>query len=847
MKKPLLVSRLLKGLFFSFWFFLLGSCLEQRLDPNASKGNISWFDGIKSVQNLGGSPAAIRIEWNRSERTVTAYRVYSLIQNPITRVTQWTLQQELTPDQLIYINSGLTSGQVYSYQVQAVTEDGLEDGNSKALSTVAFEGIGQVQITGKSTAIVTLNSPTGAFDEVRIYATPKNGGVRTLVGTAKGLIESIPISNLRSGVHYRFSANAFMRYLNAEDGNRVYVEAQTHSDSFGSGASNDSAFQYRNFLNVQAFGSAPNAPSLPSVLQDPTFSTRYPTVLENPKARLVRLTWLPFTNSTAETRYKVVRSSTGFSLNMATIVPCSPSLNSSCVVCTITGQTRCEDTQVDAPPKRYDYAVSLLKQNPSTLDEWAEELPIISEGDFKISVHIPPDNMVLVQRDAANYEMCQNMRRSSDPRRHQRCVYTGMGERPFNTGPGKPAMNLTPGFYDFGYNLFMDRYRLACNWTQTPGACDKAEGCIEIGWNGTTNIPPNSAMGQDGDVMFRIGTWVGGGNLGNCYLKKNGNWLAMTQANLTAADYQTALTIDPGPDGLKRRPVLHALSQNNNFFMCQSFQTPYGFKRLVRRREHIVASALPLILGEPNYIAEMRTRIALENGINGPREYECGMNTSSSQQPTPSTLSQLLNPSNARSNLLHSGQTLNSGSSYFSGRQETIRCQSRFGIHDVYINSITSSHFADTFIRTNPTNQYPMILRGETSEFDSGAVDFNGFVMDNLTGVSFNGVAGSSQTRDFTTANIPTIGNRYIMPLGVPIVNWLELSQQDTWSLLDLIWTPIFGGHVWGLGGMHAIQIFMSGADRFSLLENRHNRWGYTIRSINSIHDATGTCALEAE
>lgn len=825
------------------------ACLESREQAPAKVPSTSWFAGVKSVQNLGGSPAAIKIAWDASERNIIAYRVYALLEDPVTQITSWTLLEEVNPEQTTYVNSNLNSGLIYSYKVQAVDESGADDGNTKIMSTVAFEGIAGVTVTGKNSASITLNSSSGAFDEIRVYATPKSGGSKVLIASAKGPVANINVTNLRSGTSYRFTANAYMKYLNSEDGNTLYIEGQTHSDSFGSGHSTDNSFAYRGVLNVQAYGLAPNAPTIPTAIEDPTFATEYPTVLENPQNRLVRITWLPFIGATSATTYKVVRSTVGSTMNMATTAVCTSSTDTSCVVCKITGSQRCEDVNVAAPPKKYEYAVTLVKRDPATNEEWPEELPNQNSSDFKFVVHIPPENMVLVQRDAANYEMCQNMGRQSNPRKNQRCPYYGIGDRPLNSGPGKPALNLTPGFYDLGYNLFVDRYKLACNWTRTPGACGNPDGCIEVSWNGASTFPPDNAVGSNGDVFFRLSSWEGG-NIGNCYVKKNGSWYALSQGNLLSnSDYQTAATIDPGPEGQKHRPHIHSVSQATNFSICQSYSTEYGKKRLLRRREYVVASALPLIPGEPNFINDIKTRVSLENGQIGPKAYECGFRTTAPEQPTPTSFAELLHPKNARSRLNFGGKNLNGGAQYFIGRRETIRCQSRFGIQDPYVSSSYATHFADTFVRVNGATEYPMILRGETSDFDNGAVDFNGFVMDNITGVTLEGspTPDTFMTRSYISSNIPTVGSKYIFPLGVPIMGWFGVAPQDTWNIADIIIGTIFGGESWGQGNNHGIHFANGTQTKFSMMENSRSRWGYSFRSTTGHFETGGTCALEAE
>ena len=70
---------------------------------------------------------------------------------------------------------------------------------------------------------------------IRVYAQPvRTGGGKVLVKSIKGNVTSIDVTNLNSGVKYKFFVNAYMSYLATEDGNEVYVEGKTNSETFGS-------------------------------------------------------------------------------------------------------------------------------------------------------------------------------------------------------------------------------------------------------------------------------------------------------------------------------------------------------------------------------------------------------------------------------------------------------------------------------------------------------------------------------------------------------------------------------------------------------------------------------------
>ncbi len=849
-KTNLFIINFLSTFVFAMFLLSLAGCLEDRgKAPSSQASSNSWFEGVKTAQNLGGSPSAIKLTWSAADRTVVAYRIYALLQDSVTKVSEWTLLEEVSSDITTFVHSGLNSGQVYSYKVRAVGIDDSEDTNDIIKSSIAFEGISSVKITGKSSALIGLVSSTGSFDEVRVYATPKSGAfARKQVASIKGNVYSINVSGLRSGVTYQFTVNAYMKYLNAEDGNTAYIEGQTYSDSFGSGDVNDSSYAYRGVLNVQAYGLAPNAPQLPTIIQDPTFWLKFPNQMENPQDRRVRITWLPFVNANSQTKYKLVRVAGTNAMDTTTTALCTNTTDTSCVVCTVTNTTtlRCEDTNVAAPPKKYDYAVTLVKSDPVTSDEWSEELPKSNGNDFRFSVHIPPNYMVLVQRDAANYEMCTKMGTASNPRKKQRCAYNGIGDRPYNTGPGKQPITLDAGYYDFGYNLFADRYRVGCNWTPTSsggmcGAAASAGDCFGEIWNGAVNTPPSNSIGVDGNVYYALGKWTH-----SCYVKVSGSWMNVSATSaLTDAQYQQALTLDPRPNGYKYVPTVSNVGSDDEFPICQSFQTEYGKKRMIRRREYLAAFAPATLSGEPNAITDMRSRLSLEKGWVGVSEYEC----SDSTVPEITSISNFTSLSNSKSRITNFGITYPSTQQYFIGRQENIRCQSRFGIQGYipFQGGNVNIYFADQFIRENPTTSFPMILRGDLSTYDDGAKDFIGYKFDNIQGPTLGTVNGTATSATLNNSSTATTGSKYIIPLGVPLFAWVGTVAQDLWNVVDLTAAGLYGGQFWGMGGNDSFGFHTNTDTKLTLGERGGTgRWGFHFRS-NFNTEAGAYCAIEAE
>lgn len=760
----------------------LAGCLQERKSENATTATNSWFIGAAAAQNLGGYPSSVKVSWARADRSVLRYNIYSLRANS-SGVSTWHQVGSVDDSQTSFVDTQeLLDGIVYTYKVQAVEAvSGTEDGNDKQVSTVTFYGINGVTITGKTTAIISLSGIAGAFDSIRIYATPKSGGVKKLITTVSGNPESVAISGLRSGVNYNFSANAYMSFLTAEDGNVRTVAGQTWSDGFGSGLTTDSSYYYRGALNVQGFGTAPNATS-------------------GPVARQINLTWLPFSNGSSATKYKIIRSATT-TVNAAVTAACTPTATASCVVCTVTGSTYCEDLNVGAPPSTYYYALTTIKTDSSGAD-YAEELPCqngeagCSATGFLVKAAVPPDYMVLVQRDAANYDMCLNINTFSDPRHNQRCIYTGLGAVPTTTGPTKPVKSFDSGYYDFGYNLFVDRYKVACNWTKSSTTCGP-NGCIGILNTLNTTTPPDSSVGIEGNVFYGFHGSSSFGYQPTCYLKTDTGWkgVGINSSTLTSAQLASAVTNDPGPTGDKHRPPLTYISPDGASGICNSQATEYGRKRLLRRREYIVSTPLPYISGEPNY------RVGMQPS-NAPNNEACNPTLTKT-----TSLTDWLASSNSLVALIdgtyflntHGGDTTSLPSlKFLIGSEATKSCVSRFGIQDPVGYGVI---FSDNFVRTNGTVAPPTV-QATSSDYDAGNADHGNFAFNGglgpihyASGISTWGVYYSAAVNTgnwLTCSSLSAQVSSFIPPLGLPVCTWSG-SPQNLRSILEYQATSYLG------------------------------------------------------
>ncbi|MBX2989209.1 MAG: fibronectin type III domain-containing protein [Bdellovibrionaceae bacterium] len=779
MKRLLMFPLLLSAL-------ALTGCLAEDVKPSSnSAASSSWFEGIQSATNLGGTPTSVRLSWNPSLQSVQGYRIYTIVQSGGS--SNWTLVNEVAANITSYTDTGLISGGLYTYRVRAIDMTGNEDTNNKTAATVAFDGIADVVIMGPTTLQARINSALGSFDEVRIYAQPKNGGTKILMGRIQGSATTLDMTTLRSGITYRFNAQAYMGFAGGEDGNQVYVERQSPSESFGTGDPVESLneYKYRGFMSAMVYGAAPGQ------TLDPADNARAPNT------RLARLTWVPFQNSNSSTHYRLFRVKNGTTLDTSVTTACTPALTTTCVVCDKTGggpQT-CEDTQIppfdsETETAFYHYAVTMVKTDPALGDTWAEELPLQNTSEFQLSVPMPPNNMVLVQRDTVNYEQCQILGRTSDPRKYQRCSFTAMGAAPVNSGPNRPLLNLPTSYYDFGYNLFADRWTSMCNWTRQSagGMCgdtsapgDPQPGdCIggsTVGTIPSTSDPNWVNKGKIGDVFY----FIRGTNAPPyCYIKGASGWTAIhTTGTLTDPDdWKKILSNDPQANNNMNFP-LRGVSQTNAWAACQSQTTGYGKKRLPRRREHIATQASAWMQGEP-YATTSQYRARVFDGLDGVMGNfrQCSPNTADLASTELSLtnvtdwatfgLNAFKSITNWRAQVRDTTAGLNYGGGYrfheqfFPGNPYTTGCISRQGMHLTSVSIVS-----DRLIRQADTGAGRPDFLGLASPYDNGNTDLAGF--------HFNGVRGwssaSNVTQTYLTGAAASPAIAYLnTALGLPLV-----------------------------------------------------------------------------
>jgi len=644
------------------------------------------FSGVSSVTALGST--SLRIQWTlATDTSVTGYRVYEMgTDGTLTAIAN------VSSSTTSYNHSSLTAGTFHNYVVRAFDAT-ANDGNSNFKGNYTFSGATSVNITGTTTATVNFAAAGSFADSVNVYGTSR--GVTTLLGTASNSATSFSATGLKSGSTYTFSTKVVAAGI--EYDNSVTQSAQTTSQT---------STKYKGVLLVQAYGDAPGAPT------------------GAPQSRKTVITWNAFTGATGSTKYSLVRTGLGNTLDSTTTTACTSSLTTSCQVCspTGTGAQTCTDSNVALSPQAYDYAVVLV---PTT--NWPEEMPA-SDSAYRITVHIPPTNMVLVHRDSVNYEMCQLMGISStDPLNHQRCIYTGLGAVPYSSGIGTSPLNLNSGFYDFGYNLFVDRWVAACNWTQSQasggtgmcGAGNTAGNCF-----GTAT--PNATIGVQGNVYYDT-------DGGTCYYRQSGSWVDLNNSGLSSAERALAYTIDPVSNGGYKPPMVN-INQTNSMSTCQAtVDVNYGAKRLLRQREYRAMASWRSLTGEPNMVGAADpltdTQISSYESTSGATTHTtlnyCNANTHSGITATTFTGTEL-------------ARVAAGGPDSFNiGSVGTKNCVSRFGAQDHVGNVwqwVSDQMTCSTVSHT---------CSGTSSALDSSNGYSSGFDMNNFL---FNGVQGPGAT-----------------------------------------------------------------------------------------------------
>lgn len=689
----------------------LSSCMDKTSTgiSTAQSTTSTTFAGAVAATNLTASQ--IQITWALGSGTISKYRISEIVNGSATQVAV------VPPNVSSYAVSGLSAGTFHIYQVNALDGNGLPDPNTVNVAAITYAGITTANPSGTTTATVTFPSASQA-SSLNIYCAPVSTGVYTLISSVAPTSTFATLTGLNSGVTYKCKVNAVTPFGN-EDSNTYTQNLQTVSLT---------STAYNGVMSVQAYGNAPNAPA------------------GTPAARQVTIAWPQFTGATTSTQYALVRTAQGATLDSSKTTPCTSVLMTSCRVCTQTGlgAKSCTDSAVAAPPTVYDYTIVEMPNGV------AEEMPASGDTAYRVTVPMPPDNMVLVHRDSANYEMCAQMSRVSDSHNHQRCAYTGLGATTYNTNPGNTPLGLTPGYYDFGYNLFVDRWAAGCNWT--PGACTNGSGATSgsAGNNCFRSTDPNVGpvvVAPDKTVFYNSTTT-------GCWINVGGTWTAA--ASTSAAYTSVAYTNSPNPT--YHVPPWTYMTQTQAWNICRSVSDQYyGPKRPIRKREWVVAAAPPWLPGEPGSLND--TQIStVENGSGGATSHTTGYYCNGDQMA--GITRQAFNTSSYEG----STDVASNLKSFIIGSVATSSCVSRHGMQDFSGN--TGTHYTDSYITAGGGTFF-------TPTTDTGNTDLTGFVFNGVQGPA----AGQSTNNPGTIAGISTGSSQFYgityfnVPLGMPLMN----------------------------------------------------------------------------
>lgn len=369
----------------------------------------------------------------------------------------------------------------------------------------------------------------------------------------------------------------------------------------------------------------------------------------------------------------------------------------------------------------------------ATLADGTSTRPALSDSDREVKVIVPPANMVLLHRWAANADMCADMGKTVLRSQNYGCVVAQGGSAPPGTGGS--------GLVDLGQSIFIDTYEQGCNYTYDPSAnkCGSANGCI-----GILSNPNGVVTGNNGDIYYSRRS-------GACYINTSAG-AGTTWLSATATSAGNRGLMGSAAPGL---PPMNVIDQTGSRDVCLG-QTVSGFagtKRLLKYRERLIASAWDASLADA-------TVTTMENGVNLDSTHHCNSNYASPQGNSATDISGT-NASIAYDNLALPAAKDTLPACRFAdcsaagigirplrtGSVATSACVSKYGAQDLVGNMW---EWTSDQISCNGAS-----CTGVTSALDASNDDFNG--------VAFNGTQGANTSNTFTTFG------KIQFPIGIPI------------------------------------------------------------------------------
>ena len=418
-------------------------------------------------------------------------------------------------------------------------------------------------------------------------------------------------------------------------------------------------------------------------------------------------------------------------------------------------------------------------------------------ADLEVKVMVPPDNMVLLNRWAANIEACGWMGKTTDRTNNYRCTVA--------TGANAPPGTGDSGYVDLGQSYFIDAQDQGCNYTDTNSCTDPtvnggaASPCI-----GIESTPSATVTAANGAIYYDRQT-------GYCYI----NTSAVSGTTWTDANSATQTELATMGSNAPGLPPFVNIDQPNSQYVCNG-QTVSGFagtKKLLSHREQILVSPWSTSLTN----AEIQT---LENGSNLDTTHDCNANYASPQgntvtnisgtDPTiaydnnviPTALDTL--PWCLDSNCSTSGTA--DGRSVRTGSNATSSCVSVFGAQDMAGNVWQWSSDQLTCNGTTCAG-----VPASSNTVDNTNDDWNGLNFNGTQGPTsnnyFGSLAGVQYPDGIPIASAGFTGDGFITPTPAAEDNdyfWINIGAGNYGSIAGGSWS--YGSH----GGRFALDLYSS-------------------------------------
>jgi hypothetical protein len=384
----------------------------------------------------------------------------------------------------------------------------------------------------------------------------------------------------------------------------------------------------------------------------------------------------------------------------------------------------------------------------------------LSSADREVKVIVPPANMVLLHRWAANKEMCELVGKTANRSQNYRCA---------STAPGTSG-----GYLDLESSLFVDMFEQGCNYTAT-------NACTDATVNGGAAAPCIGIRDDafvSGNVSANAGSVYYSRYSGRCYLNTSaGSGTTWVQATSGTATQRQAM----GSNAPGLPPLVH-IDQLESQDVCVG-QTVAGTpspstKRLLKRREQVLVSAWDSAIADATInTMEIGANLHTTNYCNSSYASPQGNNNTdvSGSAPTLAYTNNVL-PSATNRDTLPGCLFQNCAAdatltelirSVRTGSNATNVCVSRYGAQDLVGN--VWEWTSDQIQCTSPTC---VGVSGGTA--DSSNIDFSGSVL-------FDGTTQSPVADTTFTAY-----GKIQLPIGVPVQNTYTADESVSLTAAQL-------------------------------------------------------------